>query len=136
MAPTEIQTSSQMALAQPGTPPSSPNQSEHMVGWNNAHQFIDVLKAIVDMQIASAPPPKCACSHTSAESQTVQTAQLTVDHLEQLISKLIDAKSKPPKPSKDAKPGDPQPKIARASKLEFKTVVKVYVSDRVVIKRS
>jgi len=49
MAPTEIQTSSQMALAQPGTPPSSPNQSEHMVGWNNAYQFIDVLKAIVDM---------------------------------------------------------------------------------------
>jgi hypothetical protein len=74
MAPTEmIQTSSQMALAQPGTPPSSPNKSEHIVGWNNAHQFIDVLKAIVDMQIASA------------ESRTVQTAQLTVDHLEQLI---------------------------------------------------
>jgi hypothetical protein len=141
MAPTEmIQTSSQMALTQPGTPPSSPNQSEHIFGWNNAHQFIDVLKAIVDMQIASAPapapPPKCACSHTSAESQTVQTAQLTVDHLEQLISKLIDAKSKPPKPSKDAKPGDPQPEIARASKLEFKTVIEVYVSDRVVIKRS
>jgi hypothetical protein len=60
------------------------------------------------MQIASAltlaPAPKCACFHTSAESQTVQTTQpLTVDHLEQLILKLIDAKSKPPKPSKDAK---------------------------------
>jgi hypothetical protein len=140
MAPTEmIQTSSQMAPTQPGTPPSSPNQSEHIAGWNNAHQFIDVLKAIVDMQIASAPAPapapKCACSHTSAESQTVQTAQpLTVDHLEQLISKLIDAKSKPPKPSKDAKLGDPQ--ITQASKLEFKTVIEVYVSDRVVIKRS
>jgi hypothetical protein len=140
MAPAEmIQTDPQIALAQQTTPPSSPNQSEHIVGWNNAHQFIDVLKAIVDMQIASAPAPapapKCACSHTSAESQTVQTAQpLTVDHLEQLISKLIDAKSKPPKPSKDAKPGDPQ--IARASKLEFKTVIEVYVFDRVVIKHS
>jgi hypothetical protein len=136
-----IQTDPQIALAQQTTPPSSPNQSEHIVGWNNAHQFIDVLKAIVDMQIASAPTPapapKCACSHTSAESQTVQTAQpLTVDHLEQLISKLMNAKSKPPKPSKDAKPGDPQPEIARASKLEFKTVIEVYVSDRVVIKRS
>jgi hypothetical protein len=141
MAPTEMmQTSSQMALAQPGTPPSSPNQSEHMVGWNNDHQFIDVLKAIVDMQIASAPapapPPKWACSHTSAESQTVQTAQLTVDLLEQFISKLIDAKSNSPKPSKDATPGDPQPEISRASKLEFKTVIEVYVSGRVVIKHS
>jgi hypothetical protein len=71
-----------------------------------------VLKAIVDMQIAFAltlaSAPKCACSYTLAESQTVQTAQpFTVDYLEQLISKLIDAKSKPPKPSKDAKPGDP-----------------------------
>jgi hypothetical protein len=64
------------------------------------------------MQIASAltlaPAPKYTCSHTSAESQTVQTAQpLTIDHLEQLILKLIDAKSKPLKPSKDAKPEDP-----------------------------
>jgi hypothetical protein len=100
-----------------------------------------VLKAIVDMQIASAltlaPAPKCACFHTLAESQTVQTTQpLTIDHLKQLILKLMDAKSKPLKPSKDAKPEDPQPKIARASKLEFKTVIKVYVSDKVIIKRS
>ncbi|KAG4427614.1 hypothetical protein IFR05_016902 [Cadophora sp. M221] len=117
-----------MALAQPGTPPSSPNQSEHIATWSNAHQFIDVLKAIVDMQIASAPAPKCACFHTSAESQTFQASAqpLTVDHLEQLISKLIDAKSKPPEASKDAKPGDPQPETARASKLEFKTVNEVW----------
>jgi len=139
MAPTEmIQTDPQITPAQQTTPPSSPNQSEHIAVWNNAHQFMDVLKAIVAVQIASAPTSKCTCSHTSAESQTLQASAqpLTVDHLEQLISKLIDAKSKPPNPSKDAKSGGPQSEIARASKLEFKTVIEVYISDRVVIKRS
>ncbi|PVH68430.1 P-loop containing nucleoside triphosphate hydrolase protein [Cadophora sp. DSE1049] len=78
------------------------------------------MSALIASAPALAPAPKCACSHTSGESQ------LTVDHLEQLISKLIDAKLEPPKPSKDAKPGDPQPEIARASKLEFKTVIEVW----------
>jgi len=111
MAPTEmVHTGASLSLAQPTTPPSSLDlpSSEYIVTLNNAQQFIDMVKAVVAMQIASPLVSKCACSHTSAESQTVQTAQpLTVDHLEQLISKLIDAKSKPPKPSKDAKPGDP-----------------------------
>jgi hypothetical protein len=141
MAPTEmIQTSCQMVRAQPCTPPSSPNQSssEHIVALNNVQQFIDAFKAVVALQIASAPAPKCTCSHTSAGSQTLQASAqpLTFEHLEQIISKLIDAQSKPPKASKDAKPGDPQPETARASKLEFKTVNEVYVSNGVLIKRS
>jgi hypothetical protein len=90
------------------------------------------------MQIASTPAPKWACSHTSAESQTLQASAqpLTVGDLERLILNLIDAKLKPPKPSKDAKPVDPQPEIPRASKLEFKTVIEAYVSIEVLIKRS
>jgi hypothetical protein len=131
MAPTEmIQTDPQMAQAQQTTPPSSPA----------SNPILDLDRdGIFDLQApAPAPATNCTCSHTSAESQTLQASAqpLTVEHLEQLISKLIDAKSKPPKASKDAKPGDPQPETARASKLEFKTVIEVYVSNEVLIKRS
>jgi hypothetical protein len=141
MAPAEmIQTEPQKALAQQNTPPSSPNQSEHIAAWDDAHQFIDALKAIVAMQIASAPAPapapKCACSHTSDESQTLQAAQpLTVEHLEQLLLKLINAKSEPPKVSEDAKP-DAHPEATRAFKLEYKIVTEVYASNGALIKHS
>ena len=40
-----------------------------------------------------------------------------IDNVEQLISKPIEAKSKPPRISEDAKPEDTQPEIARDSKL-------------------
>ena len=77
-------------------------------------------------------PPNSAgqsSSNSSTSGDAPQGSPLTMEHLERLINKLIEAKSKDPsdgtKP--DTKSGDAQPKIARASKLEFKTVNEVYV---------
>jgi hypothetical protein len=117
-----IQASPSVALAQQSTPPSSPSRpsSEHVVTLSNAQEFIDMVKAIVAMQIASNPSPKCICS------------PLTYSDLEQLILKLIDAKSKPPKPSEDSKL-DTHPEAATASKVEYKTVTEVYASNGALI---
>jgi chaperone BCS1 len=49
-----------------------------------------------------------------------------IGNVEKLISKPIEAKSKPPRISEDAKPEDTRPEIARASKPEFET--EVYIS--------
>jgi hypothetical protein len=49
-----------------------------------------------------------------------------ISNMEKLISKPIEAKSKLPRISEDAKPEDTCPKIARASKPEFET--EVYIS--------
>jgi hypothetical protein len=47
----------QTVLAQPTTPPSSPNpSSDHIVTLNNIQQFIDIVKAVVAMEIVSALP--------------------------------------------------------------------------------
>jgi hypothetical protein len=125
-----IQTGAQMASAKPSTPPSSPSQSpsEQLVTLNNVHQFIDMVKAVVAMEIASTP--KCTCSDAPSENAHPQasTQPLTLENLEQLILKLIDAKSKPLKSSESAKP-DAHPEVARASKLEYKTVTEVYASN-------
>lgn len=125
-----IQTGSQMAPAKPSTPPSSPSQSssEQLVTLNNVHQFIDMVKAIVAMEIASTPNAPSENAHPQASTQP-----LTSQDLEQLILKLIDAKSKPPKSSEGAKP-DAHPEAARASKLEHKTVTEVYASNGALIK--
>ena len=50
-----IQIGAQVALAKPSTPLSSPSQSpsEQLVTLNNVHQFIDMVKAVVVMEIAS-----------------------------------------------------------------------------------
>ena len=124
MARTEMtQASPSVALAQQSTPPSSPSQpsSEQLVTLNNVHQFIDMVKAVVAMEIASTP-----------ENLTLQAQPLTLENLEQLLLKLIDAKSKPPKVPEGAKP-DAHPEAARASKPEYKTVTEVYASNGVVV---
>jgi hypothetical protein len=132
-----IQTGAQMAPAKPSTPPSSPSQSssEQLVTLNNVHQFIDMVKAVVAMEIASAP--KCTCSDTPSEiaHPRASTQPLISQDLEQLILKLIDAKSKPPKSSEGAKP-DAHPEAARASMLEYKTVTEVYATNGALIKHS
>jgi hypothetical protein len=125
-----IQASPSVALAQQSTPPSRPSlpSSEHVITLGNAQEFIDMVKAIVAMQIASTP--KCTCSDApsgNAHSQA-STQPLTSQDLEQLILKLIDAKSNPPKSSESAKP-DAHPEAARASKPEHKTVTEVYASN-------
>jgi hypothetical protein len=138
MARTEmIQASPSVALAQQSTPPSSPSlpSSEQVITLSNAQEFIDMVKAIVAMQIAFTPSPKCTCSDAPSGNAHPQasTQPLTSQDLEQLILKLIDAKSKPPKSSECAKP-DAHPEAARASKLEHKTVTEVYVSSGALIK--
>jgi hypothetical protein len=117
------QASPSVALAQQSTPPSSPSQpsSEQLVTLNSVHQFIDMVKAVVAMEIASTP-----------ENLTLQAQPLTLENLEQLLLKLIDAKSKPPKAPEGAKL-DAHPEAARASKPEYKTVTEVYASNGVVV---
>jgi hypothetical protein len=132
-----IQTGSQIAPVKPSTPPSSPSQSssEQLVTLNNAHQFIDMVKVVIVIEITSTP--KYAYSDAASENAhpQVSTQPLIFQDLEQLILKLIDAKSKPPKVSEGAKP-DTHPEAARASKLEHKTVTKVYTSNSALIKHS
>ena len=84
--------------------------------------------------MASSPASKYTCSHILPENPTFQASPqpLTLENLEQLLLKLIDAKSKPPKVSEDAKPDAPE--AARASKLEHKTVTEVYASNGALIK--
>jgi hypothetical protein len=136
MARTEmIQASPSVALTQQSTPPSSPSlpSSEHVVTLSNVLEFIDMVKGIVAMQTASTLSPKCTCSDAPSGNAHPQTSTqpLTSQDLEQLILKLIDAKSKPPKSSEGAKP-NVHPEAARASKLEFKTVNEVYVSNGII----
>jgi hypothetical protein len=130
-----IQTGAQIAPAKLSTPPSSLSQlsSEQLVTLNNVYQFIDMVKAVVAIEIASTPTSKCSCSN--AYSEDAPSQPLTSQDLEQLILKLIDAKSKPPKSSEGAKP-DAHPEAARASKPEHKTVIEVYASNGALIKHS
>jgi hypothetical protein len=90
-----------------------------------------MVKAVVAMEIASTPTPKCSCSN--AYSENAPSQPLTYQDLEQLILKLIDAKSKPLKPSEGAKP-DAHPEAARAFKLKHKTVTEVYASNGALVK--
>jgi hypothetical protein len=91
-----------------------------------------MVKAVVAMQIAStAPSLHCVYSDPSVKSLILQTPSppVTLEHLEQLFLKLIQSKDSAEASDgakSVAKPRD-QPKIARASKLEFKTVNEVYV---------
>jgi hypothetical protein len=99
MALTEmIQTGTPLAIAQPTTPPSTPNlpSSEQVVTLSNAQQLIEMVKVIVAIEIAStASASKLPCSHTPPESPNLQssTRPLTVKDLEQLFLKFIEKKS-------------------------------------------
>jgi len=153
-----IQTGAQMALERPSTPPSSPTQlsSEELVTLNSVYQFINIVKAIVAMEIASTL--KCTCSDTPSQPST---QVLTSQDLEELILKLIckiptnqplaqivttehilnilkslSTKEGPftspdlIRASEGIKPDaleDSKPQIAPSSKLEFKIANKVYV---------
>ena len=80
--------------------------------------------------------PHCHCSQTPSNSPTIQVPSppVTWEDLKQLLLEAIQGKSNPQssaKAAKDDKPEGAKPKkrIARASKLEFKTVNEVYVSN-------
>jgi hypothetical protein len=136
MSPTEmVHTGAPMTQAHPRTPSSSPNDSsEHVVTLSSAQQFIEMVTAIVGMQMASSPASKCTCFHIPPENPTFQASPqpLTLENFEQLLLKLIDARPKPPKVSEGAKPDAPE--AARASKLEYKTVTEVYASNSILMK--
>jgi hypothetical protein len=131
MASTEIvQNKPPLPLANPKTPPESS-------ALLPSSEIIEIVKAVVSMGIA--PPSQCPCSHTPPNTPNVQTSSptLTLEHLEQLLLKLIGAMSKSPDsveveaPKPDVS-GNTQPKTAlvRASKLEIKIVDEVYVPGR------
>ena len=136
MAPIEmVQIGPSLPHPQPGTPPSSPNpsSSEHVVTLSNAQQLIDMVKAIVAMEIASTPAAKCTCFDTPPESTNFQspTPPLTVKDLEQLFLRLLEVKSADASPEVANPPDAPGTTqtgevVAEATKLEYKTVNEVY----------
>jgi hypothetical protein len=95
-----------------------------------------MLSALVAMQIASTTPAQhCPCSHTPLESPTLQASSslLTLEHLEQLFLRAIQATPKSLDSAEASEAGEPdaqedsKAEVARASKLEFKTVNEVYI---------
>jgi hypothetical protein len=118
MASTQMMHSGpQLSQAHSSTPPDSPSLPPGSQAFtvNDVHKFIEMVKATVAMQIA----PTAQSPHS-----------VTLEHIEQLFMKLIQSKDSA-KASDGAEPGakprDAQPKGARASKLEFKTVNEMYV---------
>ncbi|OBT86394.1 hypothetical protein VE02_05286 [Pseudogymnoascus sp. 03VT05] len=99
MAPTEMIQSCPTLTHPPGTPPSNPNLSptEHVVTFGNAPQLLEMIKAIVIMEIASTAS-NCRCLQTTSEApgHAAFTEPLTVKEVEDLILKLIDEKSARP----------------------------------------
>jgi hypothetical protein len=94
-----------------GTPPNSLDLSQSLsFTLDDAHQFIDIVKAVVAMQIAStAPSPHCVCLDPLVKSSILHTPlpPVTLEHLEQLFLKLIQSKDEASDDAKsDAKPGD------------------------------
>ena len=120
MTPTEM---IHTAVAEQTTPPNSPT-SEQIVTLNNVQQFIDMVKAVVAMEIASAP------YHTPPTNQS-SSHGVTTGHVQQFLDilKSFNAKHGPPLPPAAADKVESEELPARASKLDFKTVNEVYVSS-------
>jgi hypothetical protein len=141
-----VQTGPPMSVACPRTPPTSPGLAPAPQAFtlNDAQQFLEMIKAVIDMQVASAPAPKCNCSHTPPEvistslcsptpCHTFPTNQpsaqiVTTEHVQQfldILKSLSTMQGPPPSPTKPSgESGEPK---ARASRLEFKTVNELYV---------
>ena len=131
----------------PFAPPSSPNPSLSKC-FNTSSDTQELVKAVMDMEIASGRAPNCTCSHTPPEdaseatttdlcsptpchrSPTNQTSSqvVTTEHVQQfldILKSLSTMQGPPPPPAKPSgESGEPK---ARASRLEFKTVNEVYV---------
>jgi hypothetical protein len=142
-----------LALTQPTAPPSSPNLSPSKC-FITLSDGQDLATAVVEMHIASAHDGKYTCSHTPPEdlSETTPTeprsptpglvfpanqpsAQIVITEYAQRfldILKSLSSPQGPPPPS--AKPArEPGEGKARTSRLEFKTINEVYVSNAVQI---
>ncbi|KAG4428231.1 hypothetical protein IFR05_016287 [Cadophora sp. M221] len=138
MSPTEmVHTGASLTQTRPSTPPGSPtDSSEHVVTLSSAQQFIEIVSTIVAMQMASSPASKRTCSHVPPENPTFQASErpLTLEHLEELLLKLVRAKSTESagksEDSESTTSEDTQQEdvVAPASRLEFKTVYEVWDS--------
>jgi hypothetical protein len=137
MAPTEmVHHGPPLFQPESTTPPDSPRLLP-VVTWSD-DQATEMANAIAAMKIT----PTTLSSHFSSSETLLgnpppSPEASVVEHLEQLISTIIEAKlstsagkSEDPKP---VAPGDNKPEdvAAEASRLEFKTVDEMYVSSSV-----
>jgi hypothetical protein len=138
MAPKEMIKKGRPSSRAPlSTPPDSPEPPSHSFTVDDAKEFFDLVKAIAAMQnIPNGVNPHCHCSRTPLNCPELQTSSppVTQEEFKQLLLEVIQGKSNPQdsaKAANDDKLEDVKPKkeIARASKLEFKTVNEVYVSN-------
>jgi hypothetical protein len=131
----------------PTAPPSSPNPSPSKC-FDTVSDDQELIRAVKDMQMAPGHATKCACSHTPPEDASEATptepcsptpglafpanqplAQVTeyVQQVLDILKSLSPQQGPPPLPAKPSgESGEPK---ARASRLEFKTVNEVYVSN-------
>jgi hypothetical protein len=133
----------------PFAPPSSPNPSLSKC-FNASSDAQGLVKAVMDMEITSGRTPNCTCSHTPPEDASEATltepcspapgrafpanqpsAQVvTTEHVQQfleILKSLSTQQGPPPPPTKPS--GESGKPKARASRLEFKTINEVYVSN-------
>ncbi len=126
-----IQTGPPLSQARLGTPPNSPSLSARSSISEDAHQDVN---------------QHCHYCHAQPGNRGLQISSPTVtrEDLKQLFLELLQAKSKSHDSAETSEAaesdteGEDEPKdeIARASKLEFKTVNEVYVSDAVQVQTS
>ncbi|KFZ02642.1 hypothetical protein V500_00056 [Pseudogymnoascus sp. VKM F-4518 (FW-2643)] len=87
-----------------GTPPSTPNLSltERVVKFSDVQQLFEMIKAIVDMEIASTAS-KCKCPYKTSKAprHAASIEPLTLKDVKELILKLIDEKPANPSPLED-----------------------------------
>jgi hypothetical protein len=136
-------------FAQPTTPPSNPNLAlSHCFITSSDTQ--ELVESVMDMQMASGCAPNRTCSHTPPEDPSEATpiepcsptpglafpanqpsAQIvTTEHVQQFLEifKSLSTQQGPPPPPPKPSGESGEPK-ARASRLEFKTINEVYVSN-------
>jgi hypothetical protein len=111
-----------LSKAHSSTPPNSPSLSDSVTSQ--------------DTEQALNPHYLCSCQLLGNSATQSSSTSLTLEHLEQLFLKLIEATSKSPDSAKApeaVKPedGDDKAEPARASKLEFKTVNEMYVPNEI-----
>ncbi|KAF8847949.1 hypothetical protein BDZ45DRAFT_811180 [Acephala macrosclerotiorum] len=152
MSPEMVHTKATLSRAHPGTPPSSPNlshaptlqASEQPLTLEHLEQLL--LKLVGPKSTDSAGKPKshkpASPGDTQAEEVVAEASKpkykktpstpLTFEHLEQLFLRLMQLTPESPdsvgasEGAKPDAPGDTQPGMTRASKLEFKTVNEVW----------
>ena len=111
-----------LSKAHPDTPPNSPGPSSS-----------DSV-ASQDAEEALNPDYPCSCQLLGNSTIQSSSTPLTLEYLQQLFLKLIEATSKSPDLAKapealKSEAGDDKAEPARASKLEFKTVNEMYVPN-------